>query len=336
MRGWFPIVQFDAPEGVCDHDAMILLETLLDGLEVRVETFSICTLEPGQRLELPALPQASVHYSLAGAGTIRCREGARLSLGRHGFLVLPPNCPSSLLCEPEPRAAPAPSRPCERLSRAGPLLEAAGEGAALTLACGRITATYQSRVGLFDHLSEPLIDSFACSDGICRTFEALLGELADPKPGTKAMADSLMQQCLVLVLRRYCASGECRLPWLSALEDPRLGRALEAILAHPEDDFSLEGLADLAGMSRSAFASHFHDAFERTPIDFVKEVRLNLAARLLRTTDLPVKVVARRVGYASRSYFSRAFKARYRVDPLGFRQGSQGFGGEPENGRLGG
>jgi AraC-like DNA-binding protein len=46
------------------------------------------------------------------------------------------------------------------------------------------------------------------------------------------------------------------------------------------------------------------------------------AAKLLATTDLPVKAVAGRVGYRSRSHFSRAFKARYGVDPAGFRTGA--------------
>ena len=61
-------------------------------------------------------------------------------------------------------------------------------------------------------------------------------------------------------------------------------------------------------------------------MDFVKEARLRRAADLLRRTDLPVKVVAHRVGYASRSYFSRAFKAYYRMDPVAFRRaaGDQG------------
>lgn len=297
---------------------MILLEKLLSGLDVQVETFSVCFLEPGQSLSLAPLPQASVHYSLRGSGRLVPRDGAPLAFGRHSFFVLPPNCPATI--EAQPAGARRPGRPCESLSRAGLVFEGLAETAAITLACGRISATYQSRVGLFDHLTEPLVDSLGRVEGVWQPFEVLLAELADPKPGTKAMADALMQQCLVLVLRRYCASGECRLPWLSALEDPRLGRALAAILANPEGDLTLDALAREAGMSRSAFASRFHAAFERTPIEFVKEMRLKLAARLLRTTDLPVKAVARKVGYASRSYFSRAFKARYELDPARFRQ----------------
>jgi len=72
-------------------------------------------------------------------------------------------------------------------------------------------------------------------------------------------------------------------------------------------------------MSRSAFVAHFTAVFERTPMDVLKEIRLRRAARLLRTTDLPVKAVAGQVGYASRSYFSRAFKAHFGADPAAYR-----------------
>ena len=54
-------------------------------------------------------------------------------------------------------------------------------------------------------------------------------------------------------------------------------------------------------------------------IDFLMKVRLRLAAHLLTTTDLPVKLVAKSIGYSSRSYFSRAFRAAYGQDPASFR-----------------
>jgi transcriptional regulator GlxA family with amidase domain len=49
-------------------------------------------------------------------------------------------------------------------------------------------------------------------------------------------------------------------------------------------------------------------------------VRLRHAAHLLRTTDVPVKVIASAVGYRSRSQFSRAFSAHYELDPSSFRR----------------
>ena len=300
---------------------MILLEKLLAGLEVRVRTFAICSLERGAALPLAPIDLPSVHYSLSGSGSVQLGTAPPIAFSRHSFIVMPPDQPVVIRADGEPTGRAPVIRDCESL-RDGLVHLRAGEGTPdVVMACGRITATYQGATGLFDHMSELLIDDFACEDGVCRPFETLLAELAEPKPGTLALADSLMQQCLVLLLRRYCASGECRLPWLSALEDPRLGRAVAAMLAHPERDFTLEGLAETAGMSRSAFAAHFTTAFERPPIEFLKETRLRRAAQLLRSTDLPVKSVAPRVGFASRSYFSRAFKALYGVDPLAYRRG---------------
>ncbi len=46
---------------------------------------------------------------------------------------------------------------------------------------------------------------------------------------------------------------------------------------------------------------------------------MQLAAKLLTTSPMPVKVIAESVGYASRSYFSHAFKAAYGCDPSTYR-----------------
>lgn len=299
---------------------MILLEKLLAGLNVRVRTFGLCLLEQGTALSLEALDLPSVHYSLTGDGEVTLSDGRRLAFKRHSFFVLPAGRSMIVRAGTDGGPVLAAAKPCTSISD-GLVRMRAGEGAPdMVLACGRIEATYRGATGLFDHLTEPLVDDFACEDGVCRPFETLLSELSAPKPGTVALADGLMQQCLVLLLRRYCASGECRLPWLAALEEPRLAKAVDAMLADPAHDFSLEALADLVGMGRSAFVAHFHGAFGRAPIEFLKEVRLQWAAELLRTTDMPVKAVAPRVGYASRSYFSRAFKAHYGLDPAAYRK----------------
>jgi transcriptional regulator GlxA family with amidase domain len=55
------------------------------------------------------------------------------------------------------------------------------------------------------------------------------------------------------------------------------------------------------------------------PIEFLKTLRLDRAAHLLARTDLPVKRIAARAGYSSRSSFTRAFLARYGLGPARFR-----------------
>ena len=91
------------------------------------------------------------------------------------------------------------------------------------------------------------------------------------------------------------------------------------MLERPAEPYTLGNLARIAGMSRSAFAECFSAVLRRAPFEFLKEVRLRRAARLLETTSLSVKVIAGSVGYSSRSYFSHAFKDMYGADPAGFR-----------------
>ena len=54
-------------------------------------------------------------------------------------------------------------------------------------------------------------------------------------------------------------------------------------------------------------------------MDLLRELRLRRAAQMLKSSQAPVKAVAQAVGYGSRSYFSRAFKAFYGIDPAAYR-----------------
>jgi len=59
--------------------------------------------------------------------------------------------------------------------------------------------------------------------------------------------------------------------------------------------------------------------FGISPKAFVNEVRLRRGLELLQGTELTVDAVARRVGYSSRSHFSRVFRERFGRPPAGFR-----------------
>ncbi len=100
---------------------------------------------------------------------------------------------------------------------------------------------------------------------------------------------------------------------------PQMRTTFEAVLDQPAKPFSLEGLAEMAGMSRSVFAKRFHDGFGRTPMDYVREVRLRSGARLLDQPELSVDAIASRVGFASRSHFSKAFSDQFGCSPSEFR-----------------
>jgi AraC-like DNA-binding protein len=183
----------------------------------------------------------------------------------------------------------------------------------------RIRVTYQRAVGLFEHLPQPLTERVGADDPIRGAFRELVDELARRRPGYRAMTELLGRRCLILLLRRAFEHDVSPPVWMASLGDDRLGRAVAAMRARPEHAFTLPELAELAGMSRSAFAARFAGALAQSPIGFLKTVRLARAVELLTRTDMPVKAVAARVGYSSRSSFTRAFLARHGAAPATFR-----------------
>ena len=146
-----------------------------------------------------------------------------------------------------------------------------------------------------------------------------MAEQSQAIAGSDAMTAALMTQCLVHLFRRLPSQDEQALPWLMALQDARLARAIDTILDAPGDDYTVESLAETAAMSRSAFTERFAATFGRSPMNFVNHVRMQRAAEMLAVENASIDQIARTVGYASRSHFSRAFKDHSGLSPKEFR-----------------
>ena len=207
-------------------------------------------------------------------------------------------------------------------------LDAGDNKAVVVNACGIIAADCGG-LQLFKGLREPVCEDMATHPEVRSAFELLLKELERPRFGSRALAEALMKQCLIVALREQVERGELSLMRSSSVGDRRLMKAFVAILENPAHEHSLEELAKLSGMSRSLFTERFGEAFGRPPIELVKQVRLHRAASLLRETDLPVQIIGRMVGYESRTYFSRAFRAAHGADPRRFRISSRTANGLP-------
>ncbi|MCK4869136.1 MAG: helix-turn-helix domain-containing protein, partial [Alphaproteobacteria bacterium] len=259
------------------------------------------------------------HYVLSGKGVAWQAGGRNFALKPHTIMIIPPG--SLVAVSNEQGADIQPSdADCEPLPEDWDNLTVGKGAPGIKLACGFIRAMHLETTGLFDHLREPLVINISDDLSIRLPFQQLLGELAAPKAGTRVLAEILMKQCLIALLRRESkTSGDCYAPWIVAVGHPALGRVIAEIADKPGAPHTLQNLADIAGMSRANFAEQFRKIIGRTPMDFVKEVRMRRAARFLAATDLPVKTIASRVGFDSRSYFSRAFKAYAGIDPAGFR-----------------
>jgi AraC-like DNA-binding protein len=246
------------------------------------------------------------HYTLRGGGGLRLATGEILPLGANVLAVMPPNFNHAIECGSdvqhetgvEGQGSDAPL--CEFV--AGPLDEVN-----LTIACGRIQVTYGEGLGLFDHLQKAIVLDFNDSPQMRTTFESLVGEYRETGAASHAMMTALMNQCLILVLRR--------------VSDAQLAGVIDEMLQHPEQHHTVESLATVAHMSRSAFARRFAECFSRPPMDYLRDVRLRRAAQLLFRDDLSVDEVASKVGFSSRSHFSHTFRDHFGASPLAFREG---------------
>ena len=109
---------------------------------------------------------------------------------------------------------------------------------------------------------------------------------------------------------------------LAGLFDPEIGSVVAAILDALARDWTVETLADVAGMSRSAFARKFRDLMGMAPIDFLVEIRMWQAARQLRQQASDMKTIARQAGYQSPAAFSVAFKRWSGETPSDYRRGT--------------
>ncbi|MFC3123819.1 helix-turn-helix domain-containing protein [Pseudoroseomonas globiformis] len=299
------------------------LDRLLTAFAGRLHAFSVCSIQDGWRLCFPGFDAVTIHFVLQGSGCVRIGNGDWQPFGSRSVIVVPPLQGHALgYVGADTRESPG-GEHCKPFGD-GLVAFTAGDGRQdILMVCGSLARQDGHALGLIDLLAgEPVMD-LAGSIPARPAFDLMLAEVTQPDLGTQAMAEALMQQCLILLLRQRLRQGETPFPLVTP-GDRRLTRAVIAILANPAAPHSVESLAMAAGMGRTAFAEAFSRAFGQGPIDFVQKARLRAAARLLTTTDLPVKVVAISVGYASRSHFSRAFVATYNTDPTSYRQQGQG------------
>lgn len=298
------------------------LDHLLAALDIGVTHFTVCDIRDGWGIRLDACKTASLHYCLEGVGTLAVHGSLPIQLEPHTFVLLPPGVAYRI-----ESASPKSARLEHRASLCGAsshesvptLIVGEGQQGIIT-ACGEIRVGLAGGSDLFISLGEPLVVRFGGADGLRDQFVMLLAESARPGVGSRVLTEALLKQCLVLALRRWIELDASPLPWLAGVADTRLSRALHAIFEQPAAAFTLDGLAMIAGMSRSAFAAAFRRAFGQSPMSLVKLVRLRRASELLVTTALPVADVAKRVGFSSRSNFSLAFSQLHGMDPSRFRR----------------
>ncbi|GAB6263012.1 AraC family transcriptional regulator [Photobacterium sp. R1] len=95
----------------------------------------------------------------------------------------------------------------------------------------------------------------------------------------------------------------------------RVSGVIEHVQSHYADKLAIDDLADMAGMSISAFHRAFKQVVTDPPLQYIKKIRLNNAKQLMVQDGLTASVAASRVGYESPAQFSREFKRYFGLPP---------------------
>lgn len=101
--------------------------------------------------------------------------------------------------------------------------------------------------------------------------------------------------------------------------DQRVQIVRSAIEKNCRRAWTITALAKLVNLSPSRLRHLFKGETGMTPNQFIKEVRLSEAEKLLRTTFLRVKEIMNRVGFLDESHFGHEFKKTYGESPSKYR-----------------
>lgn len=107
---------------------------------------------------------------------------------------------------------------------------------------------------------------------------------------------------------------------LIAITDPDIARAVALIRDHACEGMTVAELVDRLPLSRAVIERRFREVLHRTPASELQRVRLDHAKGLLLDTDLPLKVIAGRAGYANPQRLSEAFRRTVGMPPAAYRR----------------
>jgi transcriptional regulator GlxA family with amidase domain len=100
----------------------------------------------------------------------------------------------------------------------------------------------------------------------------------------------------------------------------RLQQVFTWLAAHSAEPVTQPQAAAVAGMCPSRFREFFKQTTGRTFVDYVREMRLTLAAQMLRENGASIAEIAAATGFADQSYLHRCFKAHYGCAPFDYRR----------------
>ena len=105
--------------------------------------------------------------------------------------------------------------------------------------------------------------------------------------------------------------------------DPRIQTVIDYIMLNPTEEYTSDKLSGMAEVAETTFRRLFKEATGKTATEFIRQVRLTTAARLLLVSKDPVNCIAHDVGFEAANHFTRVFRQAFGMTPGRYRKMSQ-------------
>lgn len=152
----------------------------------------------------------------------------------------------------------------------------------------------------------------------------VLAEMHQGQPMSSLRIDALGQDLAIQLLRRWSslnhAPGSMRARQKGGLASWQERRTIEYLAHNLAEDFTLETLAVLTGLSVFHFARIFKQTTGLPPHAYLRNLRCEKAKELLVGSAQPVTEIAAQVGYDTPQAFARMFRAEVGVSPSEYRR----------------
>lgn len=176
-------------------------------------------------------------------------------------------------------------------------------------------------VDLLELFDVPLVITGAASRAIGTINAELLTVDAQPAGVAKSVRERALGFSLLAQILSQSKARPNAVAQLQALN--RLAPVLAYVDAHVDQPFGRDELARVAHLSPSRFNTVFRAALRQSPRAYVQAKRIQLAQRLLVSTDLAIHAIAARAGHPDPFHFTRTFKQSCGVNPSQYRSAAR-------------
>ena len=298
-----------------------LLGETLYSLRLNGIIYSKSELTAPWGMEMPPLEgKMMFHIITKGGGWLRLPDHEDVYVKAGDIVLLPRGEGHMMACDQTTECKPFFDIPATQISERFELIRYGGGGEETALTCGVLSFDSMAAQKLVSQLpSFILIKSKDTQmSGELQALVRLMEEEATTLyAGGETVLANLADIVVIKAIRHWIEhSPQSNQGWLGALKDQKIGKTLALMHAHPELTWTLDSLADEAGMSRSGFSARFTEVIGLSAKQYLTEWRMGMARMKIMRSPVSLIELAEEFGYTSEAAFSRAYKRVFGVPPL--------------------